>query len=263
MDPITLTLVSGGISIVSSLIGQAIASGDRAKAEEIRAKAAALYGDDKVNKIIEETKLGPSAWEGYKPDAEGLAAQKLALQKLQEGATTQGLTADEKFNLSQGMDEAANYEKGQRGAIMDNAYARGVGGSGMELAAQLQGQQGGAMRANVAARSAQADAARRKALATMQLGEFGGNVRQQGFNEFGAKATAQDSINKFNKATSRDLKQWATNGQAAALAGQAQGKDAAANGAAETFGGVGQGIAEIGGTAADLELKKKYGYGGY
>lgn len=261
MDPITLALISMGVQAVGTLIGQAFAAGDRAKAEEIRAKAAALYGDDKVNAIIQESKLGPSAWEGYTPDAAGSAAQKLALQKLQEQATTQGLTADEKYDMSEGLDEAANYERGQRGAILENAQARGVGGSGLELAAQLQSQQGGAMRANQAARSAQAVAARRKALAAMQLGEFGGGMRRQGFEEFGAKASAQDNIDKFNKSTTRDLRTWAATNQGNALTGDAAARDAAGADSARNWAAAGQLAGETIGSYADYENKKKYGYG--
>lgn len=259
MDPLTLALLGGGINIVGSLIGQALGAGDRAEAERIRAKAAELFGDDNVNRIIQESNLGPSQMGQVQADPQAVAAQRLALQRMQEDSTTVGLTAPERAEYAAATDDAAQYERGQREAILQNAQARGVGGSGLELAALLQGQQGGAMRAHRAGLDAAAQAARRRALANMQMGQFGGQLRGQGFGEDSDKAQAADAIARFNAANTRDLKTMQLQGQYSNAMEQAAAKDGNARQTSQTWGGVGEGVGDAFATAADYEFRKKYG----
>jgi hypothetical protein len=66
-----------------------------------------------------------------------------------------------------------------RGAIGQNMAARGVGGSGVEIASQLANQQGAANRNSMAGTQAAADARQRAIAALMGSANIAGNVRGQ------------------------------------------------------------------------------------
>jgi hypothetical protein len=88
--------------------------------------------------------------------------------------------------------EAARYERGQRGAILQNLAARGVAGSGMELAAELAAAQSGANR--VADYQADlAGAAQQRALQSLAASaDLGTRMRASGFQE-------RSAIEDFNR----------------------------------------------------------------
>ncbi len=263
MEPITMGLVGAGLGALGRLLGEAFSAGDKAAAEAIRRQILEQYGPDALAKAQEEAQVGPSAFEGYQADPQGMAAQRLALQQLQEDSTTQGLTALERAEMAEAQDDASQFEQGQRGAIMQNALMRGMGGSGAELAAQLTAQQGSAQRASKAATQSAANAARRRALATMQAGELGGAIRGQGFQEFGAKASAQDSIAKFNAQNRRDIGSEFRGGTSQALTQQANALEGRADDTANTWSDVGSAGNQVLGTYSkyehDEEMRRKYG----
>lgn len=228
-----------GLPLLGKLFGDALSSGDKAEAERLRGQILEQYGPEALQQAIKDAQVGKTEFENYQADPQAMAAQRLALQRLQEDAATTGLTAPERAELGQAMDETAQYERGQRGAILQDAQARGVGGSGLELAQQLLSQQGGATRAAAFGRDAAAAAAKRRALAGMQLGQFGGQLRGQGFEEFGSKARAQDAINQFNAANTRALGSEFRSGRSGALSDQAAAKEGRAQDTQKAWAGVG------------------------
>lgn len=209
MEPIS-TAISIGLPLISTLIGEALAAGDQAKADRLMAQAAAQYGPEATKELeaVHFQQLGPSAMEGVTADPEAVAMQRQALRGLQEAATTSGLTAAERADFDQAMSDAAQFEQSQRGAIVQDANARGIGGSGFELAQRLAAQQGSADRSHKAGQQAAAAAARRQALAQMQLGQMAGSFREQGFGEDSAKAQAQDAVSRFNTANANQQAMW-------------------------------------------------------
>lgn len=105
-----------------------------------------------------------------------------------------GMTAIDKSRLQKIQDSAATQARGAREAIAQNAAMRGIGGSGLELAQSLQGQQAAS---DTAARQAidVNSAAQQRALDAMQAtGQLGGQISAQDLQ----RATAQDEIQKFN-----------------------------------------------------------------
>jgi hypothetical protein len=133
-------------------------------------------------------------------------AQMSALSKLQEVGET-GLNFEDRAALQEIQDQNSNVERGQRQAILQNMAARGMGGSGAELASQLAGNQGAADRNARSSLNVAAQAQRRSLDAMMKSGELGGAIRGQDFNEASTKANALDSIRKFNMANSIGMQQ--------------------------------------------------------
>lgn len=149
---------------------------------------------------IQLAQQGATSLAGQDISPEFMAAQRQALQGMQEVVGGRGITEADRAVLNQIAAEEANRERASREAILQGAQARGVGGSGLELAAQLQAQQESATRS--AARNADvAQAAQQRYLqALAQTGEMGSQFGQQEFARGATRGQAQDIINQFNVA---------------------------------------------------------------
>jgi hypothetical protein len=139
-----------------------------------------------------------SAFSDIKTDPSYVAAQKKSLAGIQEIADQGGLTSIDRARISDIQDAESAAERGSRQAILQNAQERGVGGSGLELAAQLENQQGSATRRAKQDTDVAAEAMRRSLEALIQGGQLGGQLETQAFGEEEAKAAAADAIAKFN-----------------------------------------------------------------
>lgn len=144
--------------------------------------------------------LGPSAREQISIDPRYKEAQIQALAQLQDVGQSGGLTTADKAALQQVAENASTRERGQREAIAQQAMARGLGGSGMELAQKLIAQQGAAQGAAQEGRDV-AQMAQARALEALQgAGELGGRIRSQEYGEQSDLAKARDIISQFNTA---------------------------------------------------------------
>lgn len=147
---------------------------------------------------IDPVMLEDSLLASYSADPRLRQAQLDALDSLQEIVDMEGLTATDRARLEDINRQESAIERGNREAIMQNAAARGVGGSGLELAQQLiSGQESAGRRAQQGFDVA-ADAEQRALDAMMMTGQLSGDMRGQEFAEAQAKAQAQDMINQFN-----------------------------------------------------------------
>jgi hypothetical protein len=90
-----------------------------------------------------------------------------------------------------------NLAQGREGAAMQDAAARGVGGSGLEFAMREMGNQAGAQQAQQAALQQAADSARQRALYTQAYGTDLANTRAQDFSNNAANSSI---LNQFNMA---------------------------------------------------------------
>jgi hypothetical protein len=127
-------------------------------------------------------------------DPELKKRQLEALQMMWETAKAGGMDPQAKAALQQAQASSAAAERGARGAIVQNAQARGLGGSGAELAASLANQQGSAQRNALAGGQAAGDARTRALQAMMQTQQGTGQVRGQDLNE----SQARSQIEQFN-----------------------------------------------------------------
>lgn len=124
-------------------------------------------------------------------------AQLDALASLQDIGQG-GMTAMDRASLNEMQNQEAARSRGAREAILQNAQARGAGGSGMEILAQLQNSQDSATRANQSGLDIAGMSQQRALEALQAAGTSAGNIRGQDFNEAAQKAQAQDAISKFN-----------------------------------------------------------------
>lgn len=152
-----------------------------------------LTPEEAATYFLQETGLQSAAL-----DPSTRAAQIAAMEALKTKADEGGLDAIARANLREALGEGEVQERGNQEKIMADARARGLGGSGVELANRLLSQQGSASRAAKASleTAAQAEAGRMSAL--KEMAALGGTVRSQDYEQAKAKAEAQDLINKFN-----------------------------------------------------------------
>lgn len=125
-------------------------------------------------------------------------AQLDALSGLQDISSNKGLTAADRAQLQSIQTQEDSAARGAREAILQNAQARGMGGSGIELLQQFQNQQDSATRKSQRDLDVAAMAQNRALQALQQAGQLGGQIQSQDFNQQAQIAGANDAINKFN-----------------------------------------------------------------
>lgn len=210
-------LLSAGGSLLGGIFGEAGASGDRRAAQDAynRAQAAldaiAAAPDESKPLLLQKYRSegtltpqleqaiqqGPSAAAAVTTDPALMKAQMGALQSLQQQATG-GMTPQARAALNQTRREAETEATGRQQALMQQMQARGLGGSGAELAAALQGGQSSASRAAEESDRLMAQNAAQAQQAALSSGQLGGQMQGQQFNQAMQKAQAQDQLNRFN-----------------------------------------------------------------
>lgn len=125
-------------------------------------------------------------------------AQMEVLSQLDEIVNSGGLDPIAQAQVNELRNNLAQQERSSREAIIQNANRRGVGGSGLELAAQLSSQQGSATRGSQEGFNVAAQAQQRALDALKSRGQMAGDVRTQDYGIARDKASAQDEINRFN-----------------------------------------------------------------
>lgn len=216
-----LPLIAAGISAVgglaSSAMGASQAKKDRAQAAKQHADSMAM-ADEAANLLIaqgvpkaeamrvalETAQLGPSALEDLMVDPRLRQAQMGALEKMQQIGET-GQTAAERAEELVAMQEIEGAAQARDKAILQDMAQKGMGGSGAELIARLQGSQSAANRAATTGAQLQGQAQNRALQAMMQGAQLGGQVRGQEYGEQSNLASAQDRIAQFNAMQRADI----------------------------------------------------------
>jgi hypothetical protein len=139
-----------------------------------------------------------NAFDNTAPDATARGAQMSALQGLQDQINNGGLTDTTRSQIQHTLDDVNNAERGQQGAIMEDAHRRGISGSGIELANKLMSQQNAANMAGKQGMDIAAMAEQAKAEALKSAAALGGQIEGQDYSEQAQKASAQNTINQFN-----------------------------------------------------------------
>lgn len=138
--------------------------------------------ESEVGKIQEDTSLRD--------------AQKSALVSMQKRGKV-GLSAEDRAALNQVRSEVQRDSEAKRQQILQSMQAKGMGGSGASLAAQLQSAQGAADQAASGSDTLMAQAQQRALQALGQSADMAGNIRGQDFGVAQAKGTAIDERNRF------------------------------------------------------------------
>lgn len=141
---------------------------------------------------------GQSAFTNISTDPTTRDAQMQALAELSQIGREGGLDPQSKAAIDQAMSTNAAQENSRRQAMLQNFQARGLGGSGADIASELQADQSDANSGAMASEQAAADARTRAMSAMGQAGNLAGNIRGQDWSEAARRAEALDSVNRFN-----------------------------------------------------------------
>lgn len=153
-------------------------------------------------------RLAKSSMEDVSTDPRLKEQQMASLAALQELANNGGMNAQDEANLARIQSQAATADRGRRDAILQNAAARGMGGGGQELLAQLSSSQAATDRQSQQGLDIAGMAQQRALDAMMRGGDMAGNIRGQDFSEAAQRAAAIDAVNKFNAQQKNSMSQF-------------------------------------------------------
>lgn len=182
--------------------------------------------DPKLQAAIQQD---PSEFQKIVTSADNKAAQNRALKELEDIGYSGGLRLQDKAALQDSMLNQQVQDRGNRNAIAADMARRGLGGSGFDVAAQLQGQQGTSDQAANNSLKIAAGAQDRALKAIEDAGGLATQYRTQDFGEQAQKATAADRINQFNTQNLRDVNAANTNALNQAQATNLASKQAISN----------------------------------
>lgn len=155
--------------------------------------AGTLSPEEAVFKMQQDTQLA-----GITVPQVLLDAQRNALSSIQKIASEGGLTAIDKAQLNDIQTQQAARSAAEQGAIINDAQQRGVSGSGLEMAARLNSQQGAANAAATSGMTVAANAQARALQAIKDSASMASTQRDQDYAEQAKVAAAQDAINNYN-----------------------------------------------------------------
>lgn len=155
-------------------------------------------------------------------------AQLQALQAIGQRAQV-GLSPTDIANLAQIQQQTAAQAEGQRQAILQQFAARGQGGSGAELLADLSASQAGTQNASNQGLQVASQASQNALAALGQQGQLGSQIENQQFGEASTRANAADQMNRFNIQNQLGIQQANVQAQNAAQAGNLANAQALSN----------------------------------
>ena len=196
-------LLGGLGGALGGALGDLFGGGNREEQERLLREITQGYAniDPRLKASLEEVvSQGGTEFDKVSLDPATRDAQMRALSSLMETGLSGGMDATSRARVAGFQNANAAAESASRAALMQQAQSRGVAGSGLEYAAQLQNQQGAAQRNSQAGMDAAADAQQRALQALAQGGVLAGNVRGQDYQQQSDRARAQDIINAHNAA---------------------------------------------------------------
>lgn len=221
-DPVTGAIAIAA-PILGGIFGDAAAAKDREVARQMAAEAArrlsqvgvppaeamqiSLQYLQSVGQLTPELEEAiaqkDTELKGIEVDPRSREAQYRALDELEQLGMG-GMRLSDEAAQQEALGAVATKNRGARAAIESDLRARGAFGSGAELASKLAAQQEAATEGNQIGLRTAANAQDRALQAIIEAGEMGGNLRAADFGEQKAIADAQDQINAFNTANSRE-----------------------------------------------------------
>lgn len=216
-----LPILGAIASLGGGLLGNIFASNDKNKARELAQEAynelAAMGLPPDLSRAIilqkfqeagsmspemeQAIDIGISEVSQIQEDPSLKQAQTGALQQLQQVAKG-GLRPEDRAAYNELRNKSQQAQQGRSGLIQQQFQARGQGGQGAELAAQIANAQSGANQMSQQGDQISADASRRALEALSSSGQLAGQVRGQDFDVNRTKAGAADQFKQFNAANS-------------------------------------------------------------
>ncbi len=112
--------------------------------------------------------------------------------------TESGMSAIDQARLAEIQNQINQQNRGNQEAIIQNMAQRGLAGSGSELAARLNAQQGSAQAGFLAGSDIAGQAAQRAYDALQSQGAYASQLQGQQYGQMSNAAQAQDLINRYN-----------------------------------------------------------------
>jgi hypothetical protein len=213
-------LGGGAGEALGTAIARLLSAGKFAEAKRLLEESSAAYDGIQLPGAPERV---TSAFGDAQGDAQAMGARREALARL-AGISRGELSPVDQAQMALAKQEVGQGMAAQRGALMQQAQARGMGGSGMTLAAQLQGQDAGSRQLG-AMGTRFADENRRRALeALMQYGQQAGSLDRDVYGRSADKAGHLDAIAQFNAENANRYGQNAFQDQMALAEAKAKGK---------------------------------------
>jgi hypothetical protein len=175
--------------------------------EELRLQQYAQPTDFQYLGDLTAENLSPTELRNILTDPRLQTAQYDTLDQLKQQMDGGGLSAIDRAQLNEIRAEQTAVDRGQREAILQQAAMRGLGGSGVSLAQQLQAQQASANTAAQQAAQVAAQAQQARQQAALQRAGLGAQMQAQSFGQQAQQAGAQDAINSFNVANRNAAKE--------------------------------------------------------
>lgn len=154
--------------------------------------------------MMQALQAGPSAMGGIQIDPRLMQAQMAALNQLSQTGQM-GMSPAEAAALSQAQQNAAAQAQAKSKQIQDLFARTGMGGSGAQLAAQLEAAQGGAQQLSNSSNQIAQQAQQNALQAISQAGALGGQMGAQQFGQQADIARAKDYINQFNLSNAQNV----------------------------------------------------------
>lgn len=130
-----------------------------------------------------------------------------ALREL-EDISKQGFTASDLADMVRTENLANRAHQGRTESIRQGMQARGLGGSGLDIATQMQSAQMANEMEALKALEREGMMQDRKSNAALQLGNLSSQLQGRDYSQQAQKAQANDAINRFNAANRLNVNQW-------------------------------------------------------
>lgn len=191
--------VTGGLGLLAKLFGDAKAAGDEARAQAIREQIAKQYGEVPLPELerLSAEQLGPSAFEGMSEDMGPIQSQMAALRAL-DAEGQEGGSAASRAQRELARADAEQMATAQRMTDQQRLQQRGMQSSALAAALDQQAGQAAANRGYMGGLQGAVDANRQRMAALEAAGGLAGNIRGANYRASSDKASAIDSVNRYN-----------------------------------------------------------------
>lgn len=156
--------------------------------------------------IEESMSAGETHWKEITESKANTDAQAGALQQM-AGVSRTGFQASDRMALNKVRNEGARDQQAKEAQILQQMQARGMGGSGAELAMQLSNSQSGADQASEQSDRLAAQAQQNALAAIGSTANMASQARGDDLKLASGKANAQDEMNRFNVSNQREVAQ--------------------------------------------------------
>jgi hypothetical protein len=194
--------------VAGSMKGEQEASGYTEEQKKILEEIYRKLSDPSNFPQLQAPQLGASQEGAVKTDPALRSAQMNALSKMKEIEDNGGLTLGDLAVQKKTTDMANRSASALHQKVLEGMARRGMGGSGAELAADLQGNQDAAERANEAGMQSQANAQKRYFDAIMGRSKMAGDLRGQDFDQASRSAHARDIRDTYNNTNQFDANKY-------------------------------------------------------